>query len=76
MDYQQGLRIQIRAYLIFVILIENLLLIAALWFVATHYHELPLIDLAFGAYGVSVVMTFIIAFAAADYAMEPLRALW
>lgn len=75
MDYFQGLRTQIRAYLVFVILIENLLLIAGIWFATTHLH-LSLGYVAFGAYGVSIVMTFIITFAAADYSMQPLRAVW
>lgn len=75
MDYLQGLRVQVRAYLIFVILIENLLLIGMIWFAVTHI-ALPLVYIAFGAYGLSVVMTFIITFAAADYAIEPLAKVW
>lgn len=75
MDYFQGLRVQIRAYLVFVILIENLLLVAGIWYTTTHMH-LPLDAVAAGAYAVSIVMTFIITFAAADYAMQPLRAIW
>jgi signal transduction histidine kinase len=74
-DYFQGLRAQIRAYLVFVILIENLLLIAGIWYATTHLH-IPLGYVAFGAYGVSIIMTFIITFAAADYSMQPLRAIW
>lgn len=75
MDYLQGLRVQIRAYLIFVILVENLLLVGMIWFAATHL-ALPLTGIAFGAYGVSVIMTFIITFAAADYAIQPLSTVW
>lgn len=75
MDYFQGLRVQIRAYLIFVILAENILLIGGIWFAVTHL-DVPLGVVAFGAYGVSIVMTFIITFAAADYSMQPLRAIW
>lgn len=75
MDYFQGLRVQIRAYLVFVILIENLLLVGGIWYTTNHLH-LPLDFVAIGAYAVSIVMTFIITFAAADYAMQPLRAIW
>lgn len=75
MDYFQGLRSQIRAYLVFVILAENILLIGGLWF-AARYLNISLGYAAFGAYGVSIVMTFIITFAATDFAMEPLRVVW
>lgn len=75
MDYFQGVRAQIRAYLVFVILAENLLLIAGIWYAVTRL-GLPLGYVALGAYGVSVIMTFIITFAATDFAMEPLRAIW
>lgn len=75
MDYFQGVRAQIRAYLIFVILVENILLVGGIWF-AVAYLALPLGYVALGAYAVSVVMTFIITFAAADFSMEPLRAIW
>jgi signal transduction histidine kinase len=75
MDRFQALRIQLRAYLIFVILIENLLIILGIWYAPTHLH-IPLGEVAMGAYAVSIVMTFIITFAAADYALQPLRALW
>lgn len=75
MDYFQGVRSQIRAYIAFVILAENLLLIAGLWYAVT-FLDIPLNDIAFVAYAVSVVMTFIITFAAADFAMEPLKAIW
>jgi len=75
MDYFQGVRAQIRAYLVFVILAENLLLIAGIWYAVVHL-ELSLGYVALGAYGVSVIMTFIITFAATDFAMEPLRAIW
>lgn len=75
MDYFQGVRSQIRAYLVFVILAENLLLIAGIWYAATKLN-LPLGLVALGAYGVSVIMTFIITFAATDFAMQPLQAIW
>ena len=75
MDYFSGLREQIRAYLVFVILLENLLLIGTIWVAVEHLH-LPLGPVALSAYGVSIVMTFIITFAAADYAMQPLEAIW
>ena len=75
MDYFQGLRAQIRAYLVFVILAENILLIGGIWFVVRYLH-LPLNDAVVGGYGLSVVMTFIITFGATDFAMQPLRAVW
>lgn len=75
MDYFQGVRIQVRAYLVFVILAENLLLIGGIWYAVAHM-SLPLGYVALGAYVVSVVMTFIITFAATDFAMQPLRAIW
>ena len=75
MDYFQGVRVQIRAYLVFVILAENLLLIGGIWYAVTKIN-LPLGLVALGAYGVSVIMTFIITFAATDFAMQPLRAIW
>lgn len=75
MDYFQGLRAQIRAYLVFVILIENLLLIAGIWYATNRLH-LSLDYVAFGAYGLSIIMTFIITFAAADYSIQPLHAIW
>jgi len=75
MDNFQALRAQIRAYLIFVILIENILLVGGIWFVVK-YLGISLDAVALGAYGVSVIMTFIITFAAADYALIPLKAIW
>lgn len=75
MNHFQSLRIQIRAYLIFVILIENLLIIFSLWYVLGHF-DISLAMAALGAYAVSVVMTFIITFAATDYALQPLKAIW
>ncbi|HEY1836003.1 MAG TPA: ATP-binding protein [Candidatus Saccharimonadales bacterium] len=75
MNHFQALRIQIRAYLIFVILVENLLIIVGLWFVLGHF-DVSLGFAALGAYAVSVVMTFIITFAATDYALQPLKAVW
>lgn len=75
MDYFQGVRAQIRAYLVFVILAQNLLLIGVIWYAVAHIN-LPLGIVALGAYGISVIMTFIITFAAADFAMQPLRAIW
>ncbi len=75
MDYFQGVRAQIRAYLVFVILAENLLLIGGIWYMVAHM-ALPLGVVALGAYCVSVIMTFIITFAATDFAMQPLRAIW
>lgn len=75
MDYFDGTKIQIRAYLIFVILAENLLLIIGIWFAVTRLY-LPFGLVALGAYIVSVIMTFIITFAAADFAMQPLNAIW
>lgn len=75
MDYFQGVRIQIRAYLVFVILAENLLLIGSIWYAVAHM-SLPLGYVALGAYAVSVVMTFIITFAATDFAIQPLHAIW
>jgi PAS domain-containing protein len=74
-DYFQGLRAQIRAYLIFVILAENLLLIGGIWYTVAHLGA-SLGAVALGAYGVSIIMTFIITFAAADYSMQPLQAVW
>lgn len=75
MNHFQALRTQIRAYLIFVILVENLLIIFSLWYVLGHY-DISLAMAALGAYAVSVIMTFIITFAATDYALQPLRAIW
>lgn len=75
MNHFQALRVQIRAYLIFVILIENLLIIFSLWYVLGHF-DISLAVAALGAYAVSVVMTFIITFAATDYALQPLKAIW
>ena len=75
MDNFQALRAQIRAYLIFVVLIENVLLVGGIWFVVK-YLNVSLDSVALGAYGVSVIMTFIITFAAADYALIPLKAIW
>lgn len=75
MDRFQALRTQIRAYLIFVILIENLLIVLGIWYAPSHMH-IALGTVALGAYAVSIVMTFIITFAAADYALQPLRAIW
>ena len=75
MDNFQALRAQIRAYLIFVILIENILLVGGIWF-TVRYLNVSLNDVAIGAYGVSAIMTFIITFAAADYALIPLKAIW
>lgn len=75
MNHFQALRTQIRAYLIFVILVENLLIIFGLWYVIGHF-RISLAASALGAYAVSVVMTFIITFAATDYALQPLRAIW
>jgi len=75
MNHFQALRTQIRAYLIFVILLENLLIIFGLWFVLRNF-DVSLEYAALGAYAVSVVMTFIITFAATDYALQPLKAIW
>lgn len=75
MDYFQGLRAQIRAYLIFVILVENLLLIGGIWLAVTRL-SLPLETVAIGAYGLSTILTCIIAFAAADYLTQPLETIW
>lgn len=75
MNRFQALRVQIRAYLIFVILLENLLIIFGLWYVLGHF-KLSLGAAALGAYAVSVIMTFIITFAATDYALQPLKAIW
>ncbi len=75
MNHFQALRTQIRAYLIFVILFENLLIVVSLWYVLGHF-RISLDLAAFGAYGVSIIMTFIITFAATDYALMPLRAIW
>ncbi len=75
MNHFQSLRIQIRAYLIFVILLENLLIIFSLWYVLGHF-DVSLAMAALGAYVVSIVMTFIITFAATDYALQPLKAIW
>lgn len=75
MDYFQGVRAQIRAYLAFVVLAENLLLIGGVWFAVAYLH-LPLGFVALGAYGVSVITAIIITFAAADFAMQPLHAIW
>ncbi|MGH7141931.1 MAG: ATP-binding protein [Candidatus Saccharimonadales bacterium] len=75
MDNFQALRAQIRAYLIFVVLFENILLIGGIWFVVRNL-DVSLDYVALGAYGVSVIMTFIITFAAADYALIPLEAVW
>jgi len=75
MDYFQGLRTQIRTYLVFVILAENILLIGGIWYAVTHL-GISLGYVALGAYAVSIIMTFIITFAAADYSMQPLQAIW
>ena len=75
MNHFQALRTQIRAYLIFVILVENLLIIFGLWYALGHF-RISLGASALGAYAVSVIMTFIITFAATDYALQPLRAIW
>jgi len=75
MNHFQALRIQIRAYLIFVILVENLLIIVGLYYALGHF-DISLAVAALGAYAVSVVMTFIITFAATDYALQPLKAVW
>lgn len=75
MDNFQYLRSQIRAYLIFIILIENLFLVGGIWFVPKYLHVSSDVT-ALGAYAVSVIMTFIITFAAADYALQPLKAIW
>jgi signal transduction histidine kinase len=75
MNHFQALRSQIRAYLIFVILLENMMIIFSLWYVLGHF-AVSLAFAALGAYAVSVVMTFIITFAATDYALQPLKAIW
>lgn len=75
MDYFQGVRAQIRAYLVFVILAENILLIGGIWYGVSQL-RLPLGYVALGAYGLSAILTFIITFAAADVALDPLRAVW
>ena len=76
MNHFQALRTQIRAYLIFVILIENLLIIAGLWYTSEHLH-VRLGLAALGTYAVSVVVERSSSpSAATDYALQPLRAIW
>ena len=75
MDYFQGVRSQIRAYLVFLILAENLLIIVGIWYAAARL-LLPLNLVVLGAAAVSVVTTLIIAFAATDIGLQPLQAIW
>lgn len=75
MDNFQSLRRQIRNYLLFVILVENILLIIGAWFVLSHV-DVPLEFVILGAAAMSLLMSFIITFAAVDYALMPLKAIW
>src|SRR5258708_7159648 len=54
---------------------ENLLLIGGIWLCVARF-GVGLGYVALGAYAVSIVMTFIITFAAADFALEPLHVIW
>jgi signal transduction histidine kinase len=73
-NYFDGVRAQIRAYLVFIILVQNLLLIAVIWYAVARL-QLPLALVALGAYGVSIIMTVIITLAATDFALQPLQAI-
>lgn len=75
MDYFQGVRSQIRAYLVFVILAENLLIIGGMWY-GIYWLGFPAGHVALASAAVSLITTAIISFAAADFAMQPLQAIW
>ncbi len=75
MDYLHGLRSQIRTYLIVILLAENMLLIGSIWFAVTRL-GMPLGYAAVGAGGIGCTLSLLIAFAAANYAMQPLQAIW
>jgi signal transduction histidine kinase len=75
MDNFQSLRSEIRKYLIIVIILENILLIGGIWYFVRFLHQ-SIDYVSIGAYGASIIMTFVIAIAAADYVLIPLKALW
>ena len=75
MDNYQALRAQIRIYLFLIILLENILLVGGFW-MAVKYLNVSLNNLLLLAYGVSVLLTIVIALIAADYVLKPLKALW
>jgi signal transduction histidine kinase len=74
-DYFQGLRAQIRTYLVFIIFAENTLLIGAIWLGLVRL-ALPVSYVLLGSGIVGLIMTLIITWAATDFTMQPLQALW
>jgi signal transduction histidine kinase len=75
MDNFQALRAQIRGYLVLVILLENILVVGGVWFFVS-FMKYDFDYVLLGAFGVSLLLTFMIAFAATNYALIPLKAVW
>ena len=75
MDNLQQLLNQIRTHLIAVILLENAILLAAIWAGST-YLDLSLVQLLLASGCLALILVIIIAIISGQYVIEPTRALW
>ncbi len=75
MNYFQGVRTQIRTYVILVILSENVLLAAGVWF-AVNVMDAPLFISLIAAVVLGTIMTLTVSMVATDLALQPLQAVW
>lgn len=75
MDHLQQLVRQIRRYLLWVILFENMLLLGT-WYGLSELLGLPTLVSAGIAAGLGLALTILISFIATDYVLQPVRALW
>ncbi|MCA9324719.1 hypothetical protein KDA23_01450 [Candidatus Saccharibacteria bacterium] len=75
MDHLQQLTRQIRRYLLWAILFENIVLIGA-WYGLSELLGLPTIACAAIVAGLGFGLTVLITFIASDYVLQPTKALW
>jgi signal transduction histidine kinase len=74
-DHLQQLTRQVRLYLFLTLLVENAVIIAAVWAAMT-YLDLPLLVVIGGAAALAVALTITVMYTGSRYVLTPVTALW
>lgn len=75
MDHLQQVRKQIANYLFVALLLENIIVITAMWYVASYTEFDPLIVLCLGL-AIGAISTLLLSSAASKWMLQPLQAIW
>lgn len=76
MDFLHKLRQQVKTYLFFVVLAENILLVGAWWAVHVYHPELATVYVVIGMIVLAAAGALLISDAGEKYLLQPVTALW